>query len=114
MTDSEILRRTRDMIAKPEHWTQTGDFAVDKHGSAVPLNSSKACGWCIMGAFMVVSDSTYNAELLLVSFMPKYQHHSENPSELIAWLNDHPTTTHTDVMIWFDAAIKVAQARETA
>jgi len=49
MTEVELLKAARELIADPAHWV-TGYLAVDEYGNPVTTSSQEACKFCAMGA----------------------------------------------------------------
>ena len=99
MKTSEALRKARNKIANPRHWTQYV-LARGKAGELVQPESDKAVCWCAVGAVRSVaagrsrSMCLYYLELMV-------------PFREVALYND--SRTHNDVMNMFNNAIEEAQ-----
>lgn len=104
MTASEVLRKARALIDKPESWTQ-GAYARTADGKDLPPKDEQACAWCILGAVHQVADGggvSVDAIETLVKALPTATAHLPN-------FND--THTHAEVLSLFDRAIAAAEAR---
>ena len=105
MQVTQILQAARDLIAKPENWTQD-DFAKAADGSGVDSNNDKAVCWCSLGALHKVSPPVEDnqtkklAKILLRKAM----------GGPIAAFND--AHTHEEVIAAWDEAIKLAKEDE--
>jgi hypothetical protein len=104
---AETLRAAKARIDTPAKWTQ-GQFARDSNDRPCsPLNPDATC-FCIYGAVSrsVVETrgfSNFDLTIVLKSALPKRVSRADN-------FNDHPDTSHTDVMAFFDRAIALAEA----
>lgn len=102
---TQILQAARDLIAKPENWTQD-DFARAADGSGVAPHSDEAVCWCSLGAINKVSPPVEDnqtkklAKILLRNAM----------GTSIAAFND--THTHEEVIAAWDETIKLAKEDE--
>jgi hypothetical protein len=87
------LKAARKRIENPENWIK-GSFRVGQR-------------YCLVGALTSVPylDLTYK---LLQRCVPK--RYPTTKSKLAAY-NDHPSTTHKDIMALFDKAIKLASCK---
>jgi hypothetical protein len=102
MTVKELLTSARDLIAEPEHWTQS-DYAKNKDGERCSAFSEHVFSFCALGALFRVGDDApvlvnEQARLLLAA----------NMRQDIAGFND--MSTHQEVIAAFDAAIAEAQS----
>lgn len=103
MTTTPIL----DLLSDPNHWTKKA-VARDNLNRLVSPCSPLACQWCLDGAIgkcaNIYGDKTiriYNKITNTIHMMyPKYQQYIN-----IAKFNDHPDTTHADII----AVLKEAQ-----
>lgn len=88
----------RELIAKPEAWTQNA-LARNARGRKVKPKSRSACCWCLSGAFYKESRESVDFFCILDAF----------PTALRAGgmvrFNDLRTTTHADVLAVLDEAI---------
>lgn len=98
-TESEILLEARDLIAKPEHWTQ-GVAARSASGAFVMPSADCATSFCMYGAITrtsakyCVSTESLATELRMTLHGPA-----------IAEYNDAPNRKHEDVLSMMDATI---------
>jgi len=108
MKTSEVLKKARAVIEKPENWTK-GHYARDADGRPVsPLHSSAIC-FCALGAIrraaLLSGDgSGYAAALHNASCI---KHGAD-----VHMVNDDDNTTHADVLAIFDEAISNAETSE--
>jgi hypothetical protein len=99
MTSPDQLRAAKALIDTPEKWTQ-GHYARDRAGYPAGPRSHLACRFCILGAF-IRSAGTEVPAYGLSDFIPK-----DTPADRsVSSYNDHPSTTHADIMALFDRAI---------
>jgi len=92
MKTKEILQKARDLISKPENWTQQ-QYAANKSGRTVDENDPAACKWCITGALIKVGDDKVKAWNYLHKFLGIFP------------ANFNDSHTHAEVLATFDAAI---------
>ena len=94
----EVLEDARDILDKPEHWTQ-GAFARDLDGSPISATCCKAVCFCLAGAFIKAGDGadTKNIYRLAMRVFP-------NDQRLFSSLNDF--STHAEVLAYLDALIE--------
>lgn len=110
MTASEVLRKARALIEKPENWTQ-GVEARNVHGEDVSVLSHEACRWSLIGAvrYVVCSGDSYDSEL------SRAARQALRKAGGMALLSDaydfNDTHTHAEVLSLFDRAIAAAEAR---
>jgi hypothetical protein len=101
MTTREVLVAMRELLAKPEAWTQ-GAYARDASGRYVSLVSQEASCWCIGGALLKCSRMGGNYDEVLFKLGGIFAGDS-----ISAW-NDAPERTHADVLALLDRAIAEA------
>ena len=101
----EYLKEVRKVIATPKQWTRE-KCAINAKKESVPSDSEEATCWCIYGAVNKVSYEfqenqkiklMLNAEANKLGFTTAPQ------------FNDHPSTTHADVLKLIDNAIETAE-----
>ena len=113
MTVLELLQNARQLLSDPARWTK-GCFARNAEGQAVHPVLGKAACWCSVGAIRkefsrehgytdrsATVSSFLDAHLLLHQLLSSGKHSAGIPS-----FNDHPDTTHADVLALFDRAIE--------
>ena len=109
----EILRAARERISDPGRWTKN-ELARERNGVSVPSWDDAACQWCAIGA------AWCEAGAALGALHPAIDALANAAQELfperivgIAWrvstVNDHPETTHADVLRVYDRAISLAE-----
>lgn len=99
MTDLELLRGIRELIAQREHWNR-GSYGLDAQGRDVDL--SNATCFCLSGAGAKVlgldgPDSCFEDRLSLALDVP----------EVIHWNDTH---THAEVLALLDRRIAELEA----
>ena len=103
MTVLGALQEVRNRISKPEHWAK-GTMARDKDNDPVCCpRSRRAAQWSICGAINYAIDSVEterHIKKVLVAHLP-------SQFKAIDLFNDHPRTTHQDVLDLLDRAIEV-------
>lgn len=106
MNTVEILTKVKEKISNPEHWAK-GAMFKDENG--IPTSfSSQACSFCIVGAvssFIVFKEKEKDVRItkvldILYDNVIKYTQFKS-----IGRFNDHPYTTHEDVMDFLDIVI---------
>lgn len=115
MKSSEILQKTRDLLSDPSHWIK-GDLARDDSQSWTNPNHPEAVCWCSWGAVSKVrvdlKDEAKQLGILLEGFkeVPTLRFRS-GVYPTIPSMNDHPDTTHAEILQGFDNAIRIAKER---
>ncbi|QWK78628.1 DUF6197 family protein [Ochrobactrum sp. BTU1] len=107
---STILRAARDLISVPDRWTKWGyGFEVkplteEQAGETPWVTEPEATCFCALGAVRKVTGRAddYQPAVRLL----------EAGAFDVAEYNDHPSTTHADVLRMFNRAIRRAEARE--
>lgn len=100
---SDQLKAAKALIDTPEKWTK-GAFARDRDGDDVyETDGDTAVCWCAVGAI----NKAFGCHAGLTVVQALY---AALPADfqLVASFNDHPDTTHADVMALFDRAIAEA------
>lgn len=108
-TPVDILRAARALIDTPEKWTQKA-YARDPSGFKVESNNPHAVCFCSLGAIKRENQDE------VVNYFVRSWLRGALPSdfESILRYNDHPDTTHDDVLALFDRAILSAEKEHGA
>ena len=107
MTTLEVLRQAREIIARPENWTQ-GVGARTRTGRPTGVHSGDAYAYCATGAInrAIWDDPTglrYNrAVARLGRIVQPDSPYRASGSEIAEW-NDE--SSHSEILAAFDAAI---------
>lgn len=113
MKSSEILQKTRDLLSDPSHWTK-GEFARDASQKWTNVRNPEATCWCSWGA---LSRTIVDFQLEETGQnIPLHEGFSQVPTlrtrgDNITLMNDHPDTTHAEILQGFDNAIRIAKER---
>lgn len=100
---AQVLRDARALIDTPDKWAK-GWCARLANGKATYAADSDAHSFCAVGSLLRVPPHNQQKTLeWLNGFVPSRFHR-------ISLFNDHPKTTHADIMALFDRAIAVAEA----
>jgi hypothetical protein len=112
MTPLETLKKAREHLSNPQNWNQDGDYFKDDD------RSTRCC--CALGAVELVTGDTSDdglaplvgakaeAYVLLGAALPR-------GIDEIHVYNDHPDTTHPDILALFGRAIaSLETTHETA
>ena len=75
------------LLANSENWTK-GSYSVDNHGDSVGLSDPSATSFCIVGACMRCGVFSDKLEQIIVA----------RGFTSLENFNDHPSTTHEDVL----------------
>ena len=109
METIDVLKATRALIDTPEKWTK-GAYARDARGRVVGWLDPGASCFCVQGAFHKalghLGDSSFEVWHERVS--DAFPAHFNSVQEY----NDHPDTTHADIMAVFDRAIAAEEAKQ--
>ena len=100
MKPSEVLQAARDLIAKPENWTQ-GSYARNAQGDSVFKFGGAPVSWCASG---VMSECASRG----MATGRAYTYLSTAMGASLPHFNDHHT--HKEVLAAFDKAIAAAEA----
>ena len=105
MNELETLIAARALIASPESWIKDNS-AQDANGVPVGTFYEGACKFCTVGAITCASGETLTETRasILRAHLPK-------PFDNLVNFNDHPDTTHADVLALFDRAIASEEAK---
>jgi len=126
----DILRTAREIISDPEHWTK-GVYARNASSVQVDTNSATAVRFCATGCIkratgkVVAAAVNSNVDLTLINIVEDfpevgYPHLwaikeldsalsdclEEHTLDRVVYYNDHPETTHADILALFDKAIE--------
>ena len=110
MTTKELLQKARALIIDPQKWTKI--FAArDQHGTPVSPSNKDACQWCAIGAISRIRhsngleqekmDQAFETLIKCIRYLDGELNGDFTAIEdnyLISEFNDHPHTTHTDVL----------------
>ena len=100
MTPLEILRGARELLAKPERWTK-GECARRSDGSITFSLDDEATCFCLDGALIRLCGGSHT-DLFHESWEAL---RSIRPGECPIRFNDHPNTTHADILDLLDRGI---------
>jgi hypothetical protein len=99
-----ILRKAKDVIADPSHWT-CGDYARDADGNSVFVDNRSAVSFCAIGALAFVTGTTPRlaGESQACKFLERVA--AENGR---IWAHDINDKGHSHAMAMIDRAIELA------
>lgn len=110
MKPSEILHDARKLIVDPSNWAKIGRINPSEGRYCALLavtftTARRGCGNAVDRAARAY---------LLAEILDKhaYRHRFGSESRRVSLFNDHPDTTHADVLRLFDRAIVVAETDE--
>lgn len=104
----KLLKKAKKLIADPRHWRKYW-YAATPEGARVLPWAKEAESFCSLGAIIRASETgSFVAEngpaaQLLQKVI------AEKSFKSVPAFNDDTGTTHTDVMVAFDAAIRLAK-----
>lgn len=100
MNARQLLEKTRQLLSEPRRWTKNF-AALDDRYEPVPVQSSEACRFCLVGAIERCRDGD------CYSSVPEVFRVLEEVAGRDAVLfNDDMSTTHEDVLNVLDEAIR--------
>ena len=120
-----LLETARKRIENPDHWTK-GVLARDHSGNEVAPDSPDACQWCAIGAVEKAAEEVYvhphyvhaygmkthpinKALIEALGFLGgAAEILSGKTSKPIEQLNDHPASSHSEILHMFSMAIDSA------
>lgn len=115
----KLVTDARDILADPAHWTQ-GCFARNAEGHAgLAPNDPNAVCYCSFGAIMSLSKYRTPPEIydtmkpIATRLLAERGIDVPDGRNAVVFFNDHPTTTHEDVMLLFGQTIAVLTPRTT-
>lgn len=105
-----VLINARQQISNMDSWTRNS-YARDSQGEPVNENDATAVCFCSLGALRKVTpDSEFNAytnaRRALMETLDLRGESVKAPCRNVPGFNDHPETTHADVLALFDDTIK--------
>lgn len=116
MKTSDVLKAVQELLTPPEQWTKH-TYARDGLGRRTNVTGSDAVCWCLDGAILKAtadedphSLATDRAEISLNHTLQRLPDLSRGIGGFVEW-NDHPETTHDDVMNLLAEAVVYAEAR---
>lgn len=100
MNDKQTLQAMRQLLDKPEHWTQ-GYYAHTHDGNETDALGPDATCWCLLGAYGKVTEQ-YPTRLQMTDV-----HHLTKILDLdhVHEFNDRSDVTHADIIKVLDDAI---------
>jgi hypothetical protein len=98
-TTADTLRKAKALISDPVNWNNDGDYFKDG-------DPDTGC-MCVYGAIHVALDPSHHIGETEKLFDDLFKS-LHLPYKLIDY-NDHPDTTHDDIMALFDRAIELAE-----
>ena len=106
MNGLEQLKQIRELLNKPEHWTQNAS-ARDNFGKHVDSRSPSAVCWCLSGAISkITSDPTVARGLEKYQQLNKTLVAHANVKTVLSEWNDRPHRRHEDILLVLDDTIK--------
>lgn len=105
---SEIYKAAKEVIAKPEAWTQ-GVTAIDAEGYGVPCDYPSAVCFCIVGALGKVDVETLSMRTN-PSLHTDFRDAMKTTMPIGEW-NDEPKRTHTEVLEAMNKMIAFYEAK---
>lgn len=103
----EILRKARELISDPTHWTQKA-FARGPDGRSVDDSDPRACSWCSLGALIKVTGENFPRGELVLERAVRELHPGIDTASIVRF-ND--TRSHSEVLAVWDRAIEIEQSR---
>jgi hypothetical protein len=104
----DLLIAARAKIAKPEHWTRQS-MMRDAQGVST-YDPKKAHCYCLVGSMAAANNEdplAYDPQGAIKA-LNKALRASPFRFNMLSAFNDHPDTTHADVLAVIDAAIAIA------
>ena len=111
----EVLECMKDLLARPERWTQHVD-ARTQDGIPVEPRSVTAHQWCLIGALRRSAENAREDTVRAIEYILRGLVMQEEPAMETIWeYNDAPRRSHEDIVRILDRAIARARrdARET-
>ena len=102
MNELRILEAARARISDPEAWIK-GNVAKARDGAVCAAEDPRAVQWCVLGAV--------HAEPGSISWLYPCLDPPDGFGSLGSY-NDHPDTTHEDILGFLDQAIDAAKKPE--
>ena len=101
-TTVETLRDAKALIDTPAKWTQNANARRSDDSDCSSAHPDAVC-FCIVGAVWRASGETFSKAFHLVHWQ------AQKEGRHVVQFNDHPDTSHNDVMAFFDRAIALAE-----
>jgi hypothetical protein len=108
---SEILIKAKAEIANPARWTREA-YARDENGQAVDIYDANATCFCAVGAIRRQNPKQHLVNMSIEHAVKAINTACREKARTIYHHNDHPETSHEDIIQVFDAAIRVERLRE--
>ncbi|MBC2806583.1 hypothetical protein C3Y94_025875 [Rhizobium ruizarguesonis] len=109
MTPHEILAAGRELLSNPDHWTK-GAPARDRKGESIIPYDPKATCFCTIGAIhKVVGPQQLELKRQVVGYLIEALDTGHKVSAILSAFNDHPKTSHDQVLELWDKAIEIAR-----
>lgn len=110
------LKGARSLLSDPGSWTKTANARETSGRLCHPLSEHAVC-WCLLGAVCRVADDKGPFALpdrLLVSELKKsaIEQFSGRFHTTLEGFNDHPKTTHDDILKLIDATVARLEKEE--
>lgn len=112
---SAVLRAARDLISVPERWTKWGYSFIEKPRKKAEALTQypydvkpEATCYCSLGAVMAITRPGTSLRIASMAALERLG----GIGISVPRFNDHPLTTHADVLRMFNRAIRHAEARE--
>lgn len=103
MIETLILKRVRALLSDPFRWTK-GEMARTMFGAPIDPQGPNATCWCIMGAIhRETRDDPFLAGSVYQILRTQLQ------GQAVSEFNDGRTTSHGDIMLLIDKAIKSSE-----
>lgn len=100
-TTAETLRKAKALISDPENWNKDGEWYRGKDPESDCM--------CAYGAIMRVTGKFTEWPSKEYYTQPMEAASLELFNDEVIEVNDHPDTTHDDIMALFDRAIELAE-----
>ncbi len=111
MNPAEQLRAAKALIDTPDKWTKGVD-AAGPAGKEIDENSEEAVCFCANGAILYAACEPEHvktcAAFLEAAVPARFDPDPSTWDSGFVQYNDHPATTHADIMALFDRAIALA------
>jgi hypothetical protein len=108
---SEILIKAKAEIANPARWTREA-YARDEDGQAVDIFDPNATCFCAVGAIRRQTPTPRVINMPIEYAVMAVNEVARAKARTIYHHNDHPETSHEDIIQVFDEAIRVERLRE--